>query len=251
MSTAAVTPRRSGSPNGAVACHVRVAVIGAGLTGLAAVHALRAAGIEGFVVLERAREIGGTWRDNTYPGIACDVPSHLYSLSFAPNPDWARTFSSGAQIWQYMREVARELRMDETTAFREELFDASWDEQQQRWQIRTTTRVFSAEVIIDGSGPLSEPAYPAIDGLASFEGPIFHSARWDHEQDLAGLRVAVIGTGASAIQIVPAIQPAVALAWSTAGWRAEVADHTERVTTAHPTHGSTNEDPFPSTSPYG
>jgi cation diffusion facilitator CzcD-associated flavoprotein CzcO len=138
--------------------------------------------------------------------------------------------------------VTRELRMDETTAFREELFDASWDEQQQRWQIRTTTRVFSAEVIIDGSGPLSEPAYPAIDGLARFEGPIFHSARWDHEQDLAGLRVAVIGTGASAIQIVPAIQPAVAAmtifqrtpGWVLPRWDREISATERRLLRAFP-----------------
>jgi cation diffusion facilitator CzcD-associated flavoprotein CzcO len=196
-------------------------VIGAGFSGLAVVHALRSAGFEDFLVLERAGEIGGTWRDNTYPGIACDVPSHLYSLSFAPNPDWERTFSGGPQIWQYMRKVARELQMDEATAFHEEVLDASWDEHHQLWRIRTTTLLLSAEVIIDGSGALSGPACPAIDGLDRFHGPIFHSARWDHEQNLAGLRVAVIGTGASAIQIVPAIQPDVAamtVFQRTPGW---------------------------------
>jgi cation diffusion facilitator CzcD-associated flavoprotein CzcO len=205
----------------AVARHVRVAVIGAGFTGLAAVHALRSAGCDDFLVIERADEVGGTWRDNTYPGIACDVPSHLYSLSFAPNPEWGRTFSTGAQIWQYMREVARALRIDEVTAFGEKVLDASWDGHRQLWRIRTTTLELGAEVIIDGSGALSAPAYPAIEGLHRYRGPILHSARWDHDQTLTGLRVAVVGTGASAIQIVPAIQPKVAamtVFQRTPGW---------------------------------
>jgi cation diffusion facilitator CzcD-associated flavoprotein CzcO len=201
--------------------HVRVAVIGTGFTGLAAVHALSEAGIEDFVVLERAGEVGGTWRDNSYPGLACDVPSHLYSLSFAPNPEWTRTFASGPEICDYMRKVARTLRMEEVTRFGEELLDASWDQPAQRWRIRTTTLELTAEAIIDGSGPLSEPTRPAIAGLERFAGKIFHSARWDHEHDLAGQRVAVIGTGASAIQIVPAIQPkagALTVFQRTPGW---------------------------------
>ena len=242
MSTTAIRPQRSGTADGAATRHPRVAVIGAGFTGLAAVRALRSAGVEDFVVLERADEIGGTWRDNTYPGIACDVPSHLYSLSFAPNPDWERTFSGGAQIWQYMRKVARELRMDEVTAFGEEVLDASWDDHQQRWRIRTTTLLLSAEVIIDGSGALSEPAYPAIDGLDRFHGPVLHSARWDHEQDLTGLEVAVIGTGASAIQIVPAIQPHVAAmtvfqrtpGWVLPRWDRDISDIERRLLRAFP-----------------
>jgi cation diffusion facilitator CzcD-associated flavoprotein CzcO len=201
--------------------HVRVAVIGTGFAGLAAVHALREAHIDDFTVLERAAEVGGTWRDNNYPGIACDVPSHLYSLSFAPNPDWARTFSGGAQIQAYARQVARRLRMDEVTEFGEEVLAASWQETRQCWQIRTTTREFSADVIIDGSGGLSDPAYPGIDGLDRFRGTICHSARWDHGADLSGKRVAVIGTGSSAVQIVPAIQPEVAamtVFQRTPGW---------------------------------
>jgi cation diffusion facilitator CzcD-associated flavoprotein CzcO len=217
-------------------------VIGAGFTGLAAVYALRSAGFEDLVVLERAGEIGGTWRDNTYPGIACDVPSHLYSLSFAPNPDWRRTFSGGAQIWQYMRDVARRLRMDEVTAFGEEVLDASWDERRRLWRIRTTTLELSAEVIIDGSGALSEPASPSIDGLDRFRGPILHSGRWGHEKKLTGLRVAVIGTGASAIQIVPAIQPEVAAltvfqrtpGWVLPRWDREISDRERRLLRAFP-----------------
>lgn len=209
-----MTASRNGSPisvqSDGAERHVRVAVIGTGFTGLAAVHALREAGYSDFVVLERAHEVGGTWRDNNYPGLACDVPSHLYSLSFAPYPKWRRSFAQGAQIWEYMREVADALGMDGVTEYGEEVLDASWDGERQRWQIRTTSLRLSAEVIIDGSGGLSDPVYPDIAGLDRFAGPIFHSARWDHDQDLDGLRIAVIGTGASAIQIVPAIQPRVA-----------------------------------------
>jgi cation diffusion facilitator CzcD-associated flavoprotein CzcO len=238
MGPAAITAPARRAPAG----HRRVAVIGAGFTGLAAVHALRSAGFEDFVVLERAGEIGGTWRDNTYPGIACDVPSHLYSLSFAPNPDWGRTFSGGAQIWQYMRDVARTLRIDEVTAFGEDVLDASWDEHGHRWRLRTTTLDLSAEVIIDGSGALSEPAYPSIEGLDHFRGPILHSGRWDHGQDLAGLRVALIGTGASAIQIVPAIQPEVAAmtifqrtpGWVLPRWDREISRTERRLLRAFP-----------------
>ena len=189
--------------------HVRVAIIGTGFTGLTAVHQLRAAGITDFLLLERAPDLGGTWRDNTYPGIACDVPSHLYSLSFAPNPDWARTFSDGRQIWEYMRKVGTDMGIDAVTAFGEEVLDATWDEQRQHWSITTTTLELTADAIIDGSGVLCEPTYPGIPGLDQFQGQLFHSARWDHEHDLTGKRVAVIGTGASAIQIVPAIQPLV------------------------------------------
>lgn len=201
--------------------HVRVAIIGTGFTGLAAVHALREANITDFVVLERAEEVGGAWRDNTYPGLACDVPSHLYSLSFAPNPNWQRTFASGPEICEYTRTVAHSLGMQKVTKFGEEVLDASWDETRQHWQIRTTTLEFTADAVIDGSGPLSEPTQPAIHGLDRFAGKIIHSARWDHEHSLDGQHVAVIGTGASAVQIVPAIQPnvsALTVFQRTPGW---------------------------------
>ena len=187
--------------------HVRVAVIGAGFTGLATVALLRDQGIRDFVVLERAGDVGGVWRDNSYPGIACDVPSHLYSLSFAPNPDWRRTFSSGGQIWEYMQKVAADLRMPDCTRFGEEVLDASWDEDRQRWALRTTTLELTADVVVDGTGVLADPTFPQIDGLDGFQGRLFHSARWDHEHDLTGERVAVVGSGASAVQLVPAIQP--------------------------------------------
>ena len=193
----------AGDPGGA---HVRVAIIGAGFTGLAMVHALRAAGITDWLILERADDVGGVWRQNTYPGIACDVPSHLYSFSFAPNPDWERTFSSGRQIWEYAQQVARDLRIDEQTRFGEEVLDAAWDEEQSVWRIRSTTLELTADVLIDGSGVLTDPTYPDIPGLDRFQGALFHSGDWNHEHDLTGERVAVIGTGASAIQIVPELQ---------------------------------------------
>jgi cation diffusion facilitator CzcD-associated flavoprotein CzcO len=188
--------------------HVRVAIVGSGFTGLAMVHALKRAGIDDWLVLEKAREVGGVWRDNTYPGVACDVPSHLYSLSFAPNPDWERSFSTGRQIWDYEERVARELAIAKGTLFGEELLEARWDSERAVWRLRTTTKRLTAEVVVDGSGVLSEPSLPAIPGFDRFQGSLFHSARWNHEP-LADRRVAVIGTGASAIQIVPALQPQV------------------------------------------
>ena len=201
--------------------HVRVAVIGIGFVGLSLAHALREAGIEDWVMLERSGQVGGVWRDNTYPGIACDVPSHLYSLSFAPNPDWERTYSSGRQIWEYEQRVASELRIEERTRFGEELLDARWDHERSVWRLRTTSLELTAEVVIDGTGPIAEPKLPTISGLDRFRGTLFHSARWNHQQPLAGKRVAVIGTGCSAIQIVPAIQPHVGqmtVFQRTAGW---------------------------------
>ncbi len=195
--------------DGGGGAHVRVAIIGTGFAGLAMFHALRKTGIDDVAVLERSRDVGGTWRENTYPGIACDVPSNLYSLSFAPNPEWERTFSSGRQIWEYTQRVARDLRIADRTHFGEEVRDAAWDEANGRWRIRTTSLELTADVLVDGTGVLTDPTYPAIDGLERFKGAVFHSAAWDHEYDLTGKRVAVIGTGASAIQIVPAIQPQV------------------------------------------
>jgi cation diffusion facilitator CzcD-associated flavoprotein CzcO len=220
------SPRRTAAPAGPApgeggGAHVRVAVIGTGFTGLAAVHALRAAGIHDLLVLEKSTQVGGVWRDNTYPGIACDIPSHLYSLSFAPNPDWERTFSTGRQIWEYEQRVARDLRLEDCTRFGEELLEARWDAGRARWRLRTTTLELTADVVIDGSGVLFEPSFPQIPGIERFRGARFHSARWDHEHDLAGQRVAVIGTGASAVQIVPAIQPQVGhmtIFQRTPGW---------------------------------
>jgi cation diffusion facilitator CzcD-associated flavoprotein CzcO len=162
-----------------------------------------------FVLLERAGEIGGTWRDNTYPGCRCDVPSHLYSFSFAPNPSWSSTFSPQPEILDYLRDVARRFGVMPHVRFHTELRSADWDEAAARWRIETSQGPMTADVLICGQGPLSEPRLPEVPGIASFEGATFHSADWDHDHDLSGERVAVVGTGASAIQFVPAIQPLV------------------------------------------
>jgi cation diffusion facilitator CzcD-associated flavoprotein CzcO len=189
--------------------HVRVAVIGSGFGGLGAAVRLRREGITDFVVLERASSVGGTWRDNSYPGCACDVPSHLYSFSFAPNPDWPRTFSGQEHIRAYLEHVTDTFRLRPHIRFDTEVERATWNAEQVRWDIETTSGNLSADVVVCATGPLSDPKIPDIPGLDTFPGTVFHSARWNHDYDLKGKRVAVIGTGASAIQIVPAIQPEV------------------------------------------
>ncbi|MFF8592610.1 flavin-containing monooxygenase [Streptomyces sp. NPDC015220] len=190
--------------------HVRVAVIGSGFGGLGAAVRLRREGITDFVVLERAGSVGGTWRDNSYPGCACDVPSHLYSFSFAPNPDWPRTFSGQQHIRAYLERVADVFRLRPHLRLNSEVKRMTWNKELLRWDIQTTGGDLSADVVVSATGPLSDPKIPDIPGLDSFPGRVFHSARWDHDYDLAGKRVAMVGTGASAIQIVPAIQPEVA-----------------------------------------
>jgi len=189
--------------------HVRVAVIGAGFGGLGAGVRLREAGLTDFVILERAGSVGGTWRDNTYPGCACDIPSHLYSFSFAPNPGWSRSFSRQQEIWQYLEEISERYALGDHIQFGTEVTQASWDPAAACWRLETSRGELAADVIISATGPLSEPSLPDIPGLDSFPGEVFHSARWNHGYDLAGKRVAVVGTGASAIQIVPEIQPTV------------------------------------------
>jgi cation diffusion facilitator CzcD-associated flavoprotein CzcO len=189
--------------------HVTVAVIGAGFSGLGVAVRLRQTGITDFVILERAAALGGTWRDNSYPGCACDVPSHLYSYSFAPNPDWSRSFSPQPEIWRYLEDVADRYRLRGHLRFGAEVTRARWDPAGAHWQLDTTLGSLTATVVMAAAGPLSEPSVPDIPGLNRFPGPVFHSARWDDGADLAGKRVAVIGTGASAIQLVPALQPAV------------------------------------------
>ena len=188
---------------------VEVAVLGCGFAGLAMAVELRRRGIDDFVVLERGDEVGGTWRDNTYPGAACDVPSHLYSFSFAPNPDWSRSFSRQPEIQDYLRSVADttgvapHLRLGHTVA------SATWDEPTERWTVETDHGTFRARIVVSAVGALSEPKDPDIPGLDTFAGTVFHSARWRHDHELTGERVAVVGTGASAIQLVPQIQPEV------------------------------------------
>ena len=188
---------------------VHVAIIGAGFTGIGAAIRLKQQGITDVVLLERADAPGGTWRDNTYPGCACDVPSRLYSFSFAQNPAWSRKYSGQAEIQRYLCRVADEHGITPHMRFGHALQSARWDDATQRWHIDTAGGAFAARALLLATGALSDPAWPAIPGRDDFAGPAFHSAQWRHDVPLAGKRVAVIGTGASAIQFVPAIQPQV------------------------------------------
>jgi cation diffusion facilitator CzcD-associated flavoprotein CzcO len=188
---------------------VRVAVIGAGMSGIGAAIHMRRAGIEDFVVLERATEPGGTWRDNTYPGCACDVPTALYSYSFAPKPDWSRAFAPQEEIRRYLLDVAAEHGVADRIRCDADVLAAEWDEGRRRWLAQTSVGDYAARVLVSATGPWSEPVVPDLPGLESFEGKVFHSSRWDHEHQLEGAKVAVIGSGASAVQFVPEIQPKV------------------------------------------
>ena len=221
----------AGNAAGGGAARVRIAIVGGGFAGLGLAIKLRQAGIEDFVVLERAGDVGGTWEANTYPGCQCDVPSHLYSFSFAPNPGWTRTYSRQEEIWAYLRELAARHDLHRHIRLRHELTGAAWDEDAQRWHVRTSRGDLSAQILVDASGPLSMPQLPAIRGLRRFEGKLFHSAQWDHDHDLTGERVAVIGTGASAIQFVPQIAERTGqlhVFQRTAPW---IMPHTDRPTT--------------------
>jgi cation diffusion facilitator CzcD-associated flavoprotein CzcO len=186
--------------------HHRIAIVGSGFSGLGAAIRLKQRGEHDFVLLERAEELGGTWRDNSYPGCACDVPSHLYSFSFALNPDWTRLCSPQAEIQAYLERVAGEHGIPPHIRFGHEMLESAWNNERRLWEIHTSAGDLTAEILISGMGGLSEPAVPKLEGLESFQGTSFHSAQWDHEHDLAGERVAVIGTGASAVQFVPEIQ---------------------------------------------
>jgi cation diffusion facilitator CzcD-associated flavoprotein CzcO len=186
--------------------HVRVAIVGSGFSGLGAAIRLKRQGVDDLVVLERADDVGGTWRDNGYPGCACDVPSHLYSFSFAPNPGWTRSFSPQPEIWDYLRRCARDHGVLPHLRLGHELLEAAWEDGTQRWRLRTSQGSLTAQVLVLGTGPLSEPSIPALPGLDRFRGTVFHSAAWNHEHVLDGERVAVVGTGASAIQFVPHVQ---------------------------------------------
>jgi cation diffusion facilitator CzcD-associated flavoprotein CzcO len=185
-------------------------VVGAGFSGLAAGVELLRAGIHDFVILEKAASIGGTWRENTYPGAACDVPSHLYSYSFEPNPKWSRAYGGQAEILAYLNHVADKYELRSHLRFGRHVEEARFDEHAGVWHITTATgEHFTARSLVLGNGALHIPQSPDIPGLATFTGKQFHSARWDHDYDLTGKRVAVIGTGASAIQFVPQIAPRV------------------------------------------
>jgi cation diffusion facilitator CzcD-associated flavoprotein CzcO len=186
-----------------------VAVVGGGFGGVGAAAMLRRAGYDDVTVFERGERVGGVWHHNTYPGAACDVPSHLYEFSFAPNPRWSRRFAPQAEIQAYLEDVARRHGVLDRIRTSTEVQEARWDGERGRWVLQTSAGPHEADVLLTACGQLSVPTVPPLPGLDSFEGPAFHTARWRHDIDLAGRRVAVVGTGCSAIQVVPAIQPIV------------------------------------------
>lgn len=186
-------------------------IVGAGFSGLCAGIELRRAGIENFVILEKGDGVGGTWRDNTYPGAACDVPSHLYSYSFEPNPKWSRAYGGQPEILAYLEHCATKYGVRPHLRLGVRVTGADYDEASATWTVHTHDGArHVARALILGNGALHIPAIPELPGLASFRGTTFHSARWNHAHELAGKRVAVVGTGASSIQFVPEIAPRVA-----------------------------------------
>lgn len=195
------------SPQPEAASSVLTAIIiGSGFAGIGMAVALRQAGIIDFIILEKNHDVGGVWRDNSYPGAACDVPSHLYSFSFEPNPDWTRVFASQAEIYSYLRQCARKYALTPHIQFGAEVQQAAYNESAALWQVGLTDgQQLQATLLITATGQLSRPALPKLDGIETFQGHSFHSATWDHSYPLASKRVAVVGTGASAIQFVPAI----------------------------------------------
>ena len=187
-----------------------VIVVGAGFSGIGMASRLRTMGIDDVVVLDRGNDLGGTWRDNSYPGAACDIPSNLYSFSFALNPDWSRSFPPQPEIWDYMRTCVDRFGVGDMLRCGEDVAEARWDAEGLRWTVQTTVgHEYSAPVLIWATGSLSEPTIPDFPGLDRFRGKVFHSAKWEHGYDLRAKRVCVVGTGASAIQFVPQIQPVV------------------------------------------
>ena len=205
------SPAAAQAPGGEGVERHRIIVVGTGFSGLCMGVKLREQGEEDFVLLERAGDVGGTWRDNTYPGCACDVESHLYSFSFEPNPNWSRLYAPQPEIFAYLKHVATKYDLLRHIRFHANLTGARWDEARKLWVVKAEDgRIFEGEILVSGMGGLSNPAYPNVPGIDTFEGRAFHSATWDHGFDLEDKRVAVIGSGASAIQFVPAIAPKVA-----------------------------------------
>lgn len=207
----------------------RVVVVGSGFSGLAIGHMLKQRGIHDFVILEKGASVGGTWRDNTYPGAACDVPSHLYSFSFAPRTDWPRSFSPQHEIRRYLENCAQRFGLDAHLRFGCEVEGAEFHEGTGTWTVTLAGgESLEAGALVLGNGALHVPSMPKIDGLESFHGPVFHSARWDHSFDPSGKRVGTIGTGASAIQFVPHLAKSVArldLFQRSAPWVVPKADY--------------------------
>jgi cation diffusion facilitator CzcD-associated flavoprotein CzcO len=182
---------------------VEVAIVGAGFAGIGMAIALQRAGRGDFVLIERAASVGGTWRDNTYPGVACDVPAHLYGFASHPNPSWSRTFAPGAEIRAYLEGVVAAEALASKLRLGTAMQSADWDAEHEAWRIGTSSGTVLADALVLACGRLTEPSIPDIAGLGTFTGPLFHSARWDHDADLGGARVALVGSGASAVQLLP------------------------------------------------
>lgn len=191
----------------ALPTEVEVAIIGAGFGGLGTAIRLRQAGRRRFAVLERGGDVGGTWHANTYPGAQCDVPSNLYSFSFALKPDWTHAYPEQPQIQAYLRDCAERFGVRDRIHLNTEVTGATWDAPARRWHVDTSRGPLRARFLVAAPGLLSEPCVPQIDGLDRFAGAIRHTAAWDHGIDLAGARIGLVGTGASAIQVGPRVQP--------------------------------------------
>lgn len=207
-----------------------IAVVGGGFGGVGAAAMLRREGYDDVTVFEKGERVGGVWQHNTYPGAACDIPSHLYEYSFAPN-SWSRRFSPGDEIRAYVEGVAHRFGVLDKIRTGTEVQSAGWDEERGRWRLETSAGPHEADMLVTACGQLSVPKVPPIAGLDSFDGPAFHTAEWRHDVDLSGKRVAVIGTGCSAIQVVPAIQPEVAqldVYQRSPGWTFPKGDHPYR-----------------------
>jgi cation diffusion facilitator CzcD-associated flavoprotein CzcO len=198
---AGVTPRGIRSRDGITEVHT--VIVGAGFAGLGAGIRLARRGHDSFVILERADDVGGTWRDNVYPGVACDIPSHLYSFSFLPKPDWTSFFASGREIHDYLREAARTEGLEAHLRFRSEVLEMRWLADEKRWRVRTGSGDYVCRSLVVAAGRLSDARLPELPGLDTFPGPIMHSSAWDDSVTLTGKRVGVVGTGASAAQLIP------------------------------------------------
>ncbi len=200
------TQKRSAKKRRRHVHHTRVLIIGTGFSGMGMAVQLKQHGYDDFIIVEKATEFGGTWRENTYPGCACDIPSHMYSFSFEPNAHWSQMWSGQPEIFDYLKGVAAKHNLYANTHFGTTVAGGVWDEIEQRWHVRTEQGdEYVAQFLVSGIGGLHVPNFPKLEGIEKFAGTTFHSAQWDHDYDLAGKKVAVIGTGASAIQFVPHI----------------------------------------------